>query len=173
MSAFGKKTSKMFGGFMDGRGSSGSKAVEKIVVQISMHGSITDSGHGGGMNALSKPSSLCLNSLRTIIDEAFKVNNVAAVVLSINCSSGSPVQCSILSKYLREMANNTGVPLLAMVEDAAICNGYWLAGATDVIFADQNAMIGSIGSIRSTATCTNSYSNMRWSRTLLPPTQTR
>jgi len=139
----------MLAGFMKSRRSgNGSKAGEKIVAQISIHGSIADSGQGGGgVNALSKSSSLCLNSLRNVIDEAFNVNNLAAVVLSINCSSGSPVQCSILSKYLREMANDTGVPLLAMVEDAAICGGYWLACAADVIFANQNSMIGSIGSM--------------------------
>lgn len=91
--------------------------------------------------------SLNLQSLRGVIDKAFNTTGVVAVVMSINCSSGSPVQCSILSKYLRMVSDISGVPLIATVEDAAVSGGYWLACAADAIFADPNSMLGSIGSV--------------------------
>ncbi len=120
---------------------------EELVAQLCIHGNITDKGGSGGMPGLSKGGNVNLHVLRPVIDKAFELPGISAVVLSINCSSGSPSQCSILSKYLRRAADTSGVPLLALVEDSAVCGGYWLACACDVIFADQNSMIGSVGSI--------------------------
>jgi len=138
----------MFGGLLNA--GLANATGDSVVVQLCIHGSIKDKGNSSSSSLpspLSRPSELCLHSLRQIIDRAFTLDNVAAVVLSINSSSGSPAQCSVLSQYLRHMADNTNVPLIAMVEDAAICGGYWLATTADIIFADQNAMLGSIGSI--------------------------
>ncbi len=105
------------------------------------------------MPELSRSKDINLHMLRPVIDKSFELPGISAVVLSINCSSGSPSQCSILSKYLRRVADSTGVPLLALVEDSAVCGGYWLACAADVIFADPNSMIGSVGSIAVNCNC--------------------
>ena len=105
------------------------------------------------MPGLSRSNDVNLHMLRPVIDKAFELPGISAVVLSINCSSGSPSQCSILAKYLRRVADSTNIPLLALVEDSAVCGGYWLACAADVIFADQNSMIGSVGSISVNCNC--------------------
>ena len=92
---------------------------------------------------------LNLHELDKVIEQAFLVKNLKAVVLQINSPGGSPVQSEMISKRIRDLSEKKNVPVLAFVEDVAASGGYWLACAADEIFASKASIIGSIGVVSS------------------------
>ena len=92
---------------------------------------------------------LNLYELDKVIEQAFSVKNLKAVVLQINSPGGSPVQSEMISKRIRDLSEKKNVPVLAFVEDVAASGGYWLACAADEIFASKASIIGSIGVVSS------------------------
>jgi len=91
--------------------------------------------------------SLNLAALAGPIEAAFKIRGVSAVALAINSPGGSPVQSALLTRRIRSLAEERGVPVFAFAEDVAASGGYWLALAGDEIFVDRNSIVGSIGVI--------------------------
>ena len=92
---------------------------------------------------------LNLYELDKVIEQAFSVKNLKAVVLQINSPGGSPVQSEMISKRIRDLSEDKNIPVLAFVEDVAASGGYWLACAADEIFASRASIIGSIGVVSS------------------------
>lgn len=83
--------------------------------------------------------------LAPVLERAFALKGLAGVVLAINSPGGSPVQSSLIAAAIRRHAQEAGVPVVAVVEDAAASGGYWLACAADAIVADPSSIVGSIG----------------------------
>ena len=67
---------------------------------------------------------LNLYELDKVIEQAFSVKNLKAVVLQINSPGGSPVQSEMISKRIRDLSEKKNVPVLAFVEDVAASGGY-------------------------------------------------
>lgn len=88
---------------------------------------------------------LSLESVEPQLKKAFAVKRAKAVALLINSPGGSPVQSSLIGKRIRQLAEQSDVPVIAFCEDVAASGGYWLAAAADEIFADPASVIGSIG----------------------------
>jgi serine protease SohB len=93
------------------------------------------------------PSGISAQSMAPLIERAFAIKRLAAVVLIINSPGGSPVQSSLVAQRIRRLADEKKVPVIAFVEDAAASGGYWLACAADEIIADPASILGSIGVI--------------------------
>ena len=85
--------------------------------------------------------------LGPIIERAFRVRDVRAVALAINCPGGSAVQSSMIAGRIRRLAAEKDVPVVAFCADVAASGGYWLACAADEIYADAGSIVGSIGVI--------------------------
>lgn len=85
--------------------------------------------------------------LAPVLERAFRAGRPRAVALVINSPGGSPVQSSLIAARIRRLADETGVPVHAFVEDAAASGGYWLAMAADDIHCDACSILGSIGVI--------------------------
>jgi serine protease SohB len=92
---------------------------------------------------------LNIDGIGPILDRAFAVKRLAAVVLVINSPGGSPVQSALIGARIRRLAEEKKVPVIACIEDAAASGGYWLACAADEIIADPSSIVGSIGVISS------------------------
>ena len=88
---------------------------------------------------------LALAGLADVIERAFKLRHLKAVALAVNSPGGTPVQSALIARRIRDLADETGVPVYAFAEDVAASGGYWLALAADEIYADENSIIGSIG----------------------------
>ncbi len=86
-------------------------------------------------------------SLAPLIERAFQPKRLKAVALSINSPGGSPAQSALIAARIRRLAAEKEVRVYAFVEDLAASGGYWLACAADEIYAEHNALIGSIGVI--------------------------
>ena len=82
-----------------------------------------------------------------LIERAFRIRRLAALVLVVNSPGGSPVQSALVARRIRRLADEKRVPVIACVEDAAASGGYWLASAADEILVDPASIIGSIGVI--------------------------
>lgn len=88
-------------------------------------------------------------ALAPLLERAFRKGRPSAVALILNSPGGSPVQSSLIAARIRRLANETGLPVHAFVEDVAASGGYWLACAADDIWADATSIVGSIGVISS------------------------
>ncbi|MFZ5962336.1 S49 family peptidase [Thalassococcus sp. BH17M4-6] len=110
---------------------------EPLVAIVRLQGAIGMGGRGSLSDA----------SVRDMLEKAFKRGKPKAVALEINSPGGSPVQSSLIGARIRRLAEETGVPVFAFVEDVAASGGYWLASAADEIFADESSILGSIGVI--------------------------
>ncbi|MBM3603856.1 MAG: S49 family peptidase [Alphaproteobacteria bacterium] len=108
------------------------------VAVIRLSGTIGGAGRGGGLNDA---------ALAPLIERAFRRGRPLAVALVINSPGGSPVQSSLIAARIRRLADETGTPVHAFVEDVAASGGYWLACAADDIWADDSSILGSIGVI--------------------------
>jgi len=110
-----------------------------VVAVLRLSGVIGSVGIGRG--------GLTLARLAGPIARAFAPGSAAAVALVINSPGGSAVQSSLIAGRIRAHAEETGIPVLAFVEDIAASGGYWLACAADEIHADESSILGSIGVI--------------------------
>ncbi len=103
---------------------------------------LTGAIHAGG-GALRR--GLSLQRVSGPLERAFKMKGAKAVALIVNSPGGSPAQSSLIGGRIRAHAKESGLPVLAFVEDAAASGGYWLACAADEIFVDASSIVGSIG----------------------------
>ncbi|WP_376098121.1 S49 family peptidase [Roseomonas sp. CCTCC AB2023176] len=112
-----------------------------IVAVVRMAGVIAPRAGG-----LAGPT-LSAAALDPVLERAFGLKRLAGVALVINSPGGSAAQSSLIGARVRQLAEKKGVPVIAVVEDAAASGGYWLACAADEIVADPTSIIGSIGVI--------------------------
>lgn len=108
-----------------------------VVPVVSLSGVIAASARGG----------LSLETVGPVLARAFRTRRACAVALRINSPGGSPVQSSLIGATIRRLAEETGLPVHAFVEDVAASGGYWLAAAADDIWLDESSITGSIGVI--------------------------
>jgi serine protease SohB len=83
--------------------------------------------------------------LAPLVERAFGHKRLAAVALAINSPGGSPAQSALIAARIRRLADEKDVKVFAFCEDVAASGGYWLACAADEIYAEANAIVGSIG----------------------------
>ncbi|HKK13544.1 MAG TPA: S49 family peptidase [Gammaproteobacteria bacterium] len=77
---------------------------------------------------------------------AFDDSHTAGVIVRINSPGGSPVQAGYINDEIRRLRKlHPRIPVYAVVTDICASGGYYVAVATDKIFADQASIVGSIG----------------------------
>ncbi len=133
----------MLNAFFGGKHHEHKQHGNNVVALITMKGSVEESDAEG----ITAKQELNFRTTKRLIEEAFALPNVLAVIMNINCPGGSPAQTNLIAKFIRERADETKRPLYAVVEDAAVSGGYWLACAADEIHIDPNSMVGSVGVI--------------------------
>jgi signal peptide peptidase SppA len=82
-----------------------------------------------------------------LLKRAFAIKSAPAVAIVVNSPGGSPVQSRLISKRIRDLAEEHDRPVLVFVEDAAASGGYFIAVAGDEVIADPSSIVGSIGVI--------------------------
>jgi protease-4 len=80
------------------------------------------------------------------LEKAFEKEKVKGIVLRMNTPGGSPVQSSEIHNAIRRLKReHPDKPIYAVAEDMAASGGYFIASATDEIFANPSSIVGSIG----------------------------
>ncbi len=78
--------------------------------------------------------------------DAFKDKNTKGVILRINSPGGSPVQSGyVYNEILRLREKHEDIPIYAVIADMGASGAYYIASATDAIYADKASIVGSIG----------------------------
>lgn len=78
--------------------------------------------------------------------KAFENEHSEAVILAINSPGGSPVQSGYIFDEIRRL--KTEYPektIYAVISDIGASGGYYVAAATDQIYANRASLVGSIG----------------------------
>lgn len=101
----------------------------------------------GVIAAEQRPGRLNIESVGPLLKRAFANKAASAVAIIVNSPGGSPVQSRLIAKLIRDLADESGKPVLVFVEDAAASGGYFIATAGDEIIADPSSIVGSIGVI--------------------------
>jgi signal peptide peptidase SppA len=101
----------------------------------------------GVIAADQRPGRLNIASVAPLLQRAFAIKSAPVVAIIVNSPGGSPVQSRLISKRIRDLADEQGKPVLVFVEDAAASGGYFIAVAGDEIIADPSSIVGSIGVI--------------------------
>ena len=94
-----------------------------------------------------KRAGISFHKFRPILEAAFDVFDLKAVMLVINSPGGSPAQSALIADHIRRLAEEKEVPVYAFIEDVAASGGYWLACAADEIYGNAASISGSIGVI--------------------------
>ncbi|MCB1776048.1 MAG: signal peptide peptidase SppA [Candidatus Competibacteraceae bacterium] len=78
--------------------------------------------------------------------KAFKDDNTVGVILQINSPGGSPVQAGEIYDEIRKLREQyPKIPVHTVVSDVCASGGYYIAAATQNIYANQASIVGSIG----------------------------
>lgn len=109
-----------------------------VVPVVRLHGVIAAEQRQGRLN---------INTVDPLLKRAFAIKSAPAVAVVVNSPGGSPVQSRLISKRIRDLADEHGKPVLVFVEDAAASGGYFIAVAGDEIIVDPSSIVGSIGVI--------------------------
>ena len=92
--------------------------------------------------------SLSFQTAKEMIDQAFGIKNLQAVLLEISSPGGSSFETEQIAEYLKAMMTRTNIPIVSFVMDQALSGGYWLACSGLEIYATGRlSMVGSIGVI--------------------------
>jgi len=112
------------------------------VLLIDISGALTTSTPSGLFPEPSLPA-----RLKEELTKAQKDEHIKAIVLRINTPGGTVTSSDILYHELQEFKQKRGVPIIASIMDLGTSGGYYVAMASDYIFAHPSTITGSIGVI--------------------------
>jgi protease-4 len=98
---------------------------------------------GGGQASLFGDMEARATKIRKALDQAARDDSVKAVVLRVNSPGGSAVASEIILDATRRVKAKK--PFVVSMGDVAGSGGYYVACASDVIFADESTITASIG----------------------------
>jgi protease IV len=98
---------------------------------------------GGGQASLFGDMEARASKIRKALNEAARDDSIKAVVLRVNSPGGSAVASEIILDATRRVKAKK--PFVVSMGDVAGSGGYYVACASDVIFADQSTITASIG----------------------------
>ncbi len=98
---------------------------------------------GGGQASLLGDTSATASKVRKALDEAARDSSIKAVVLRVNSPGGSAVASEIILDATKRVKAKK--PFVVSMGDVAGSGGYYVACASDLIFADETTITASIG----------------------------
>jgi protease-4 len=98
---------------------------------------------GGGQPSLFGDMEARSSKVRKALDQAARDDSIKAVVLRVNSPGGSAVASEIILDATRRVKARK--PFVVSMGDVAGSGGYYVACASDVIFADETTITASIG----------------------------
>lgn len=101
----------------------------------------------GAISPDQRPGRLNIAGVAPLLRKAFAIKKAPAVAIVVNSPGGAPVQSRLISKMIRDLADEHEKHVFVFIEDVAASGGYFIAVAGDEIFADPSSIVGSIGVI--------------------------
>jgi protease-4 len=126
---------------LTGAGKKPKESNKPAIALIHADGVIVD---GEAEDGLMGPSgNVGSENIRKAFRAASRDPNVKAIVLRIDSPGGSALASEVMWQAVHAAAKNK--PVIVSVGSMAASGGYYLASASDYIFADPSAIVGSIG----------------------------
>ncbi len=119
---------------------SGEGSAKILLIDIS--GALTTSKDSGIFSGPSLPA-----RLKEELSKAEKDDDIKAIILRINTPGGTVTSSDILYHELQEFKQKRKVPIITSIMDMGTSGGYYVAMASDYIFAHPSTITGSIGVI--------------------------
>jgi len=91
----------------------------------------------GVIAADQRPGRLNIEMAAPLLKRAFALKSAPAVAIVINSPGGSAVQSRLISKRIRDLADETGKKVLVFVEDAAASGGFGFVEALKKVGVDR------------------------------------
>jgi protease IV len=114
---------------------------DKLSVDVGEHVAIVEL-----KGLIAEEESASAKNIKAGLNDAFADDNTRAVILDINSPGGSPVQSSLIYQHIRRLKKqHPKIPIYAVASDVCASGSYYVASATDKIFANESSIIGSIG----------------------------
>lgn len=86
------------------------------------------------------------DNIVTGIDDAFKASGTKGIILKIDSPGGTPVQASeVYNEIMRQRSLHPNIKIYAVCTDVCASAAYYMASATDSIYANPSSLVGSIG----------------------------
>ncbi len=118
---------------------------EKVAL-IDLHGLLAK--RSGSSSFLStQPGPDPVSDLKESLNRAAADSDVKAVVLRINSPGGFVSWCDVMYRHVKQFKEKTGKPVIASITGMGASGGYYVACATDAIYASPASTVGSIGVI--------------------------
>jgi signal peptide peptidase SppA len=114
---------------------------EGNVAVIPIQGVITTQGDSGAFSEAGVVSSQVVDWIHEADDD----DNIKAVLFRIDSPGGSPVATDEIATAIQGMHK----PSVAVIREIGASGAYWVASATDRIYANRMSMVGSIGVLAS------------------------
>ena len=86
-------------------------------------------------------------TIRGMFKKAAQDDDVKAVILRVNCPGGQVAPSNMINQYLQNFKKETGKKVYVSIQQLGASGAYWISAASDRIYAQENAMVGSIGVI--------------------------
>jgi protease-4 len=118
---------------MFGKSCASKNSVSAHTAVVEIKGEIADGADASADNIIA--------AMRLAFDEP----NAQAVVLLINSPGGSPVQAGIIYDEIVRLKLKHKKPIYAVAEESCASAAYYIAAATDKIYANKASIVGSIG----------------------------
>ena len=116
------------------------KSTKDAVGIVYVEGAIT---LGGGQPSPFEAEAATSSKIRKALDEAARDSSIKAVVLRVNSPGGSAVASDIILDATKRVKAKK--PFIVSMGDVAGSGGYYVACGSDLIFADESTITGSIG----------------------------
>lgn len=114
---------------------------EKKVIVIDVKGEITNSSSSSGLFSSEIASApLIIAEIKSAVNDP----EVVGIVLDMDTPGGDVVASDLIYKELLE-AKNSGLIVITSMQTLGASGGYYIAAASDKIFANEMTMTGSIG----------------------------
>ena len=126
----------------DAMGEGKRKSTKDAVAIVYVDGAISLGSSGGG-SLFDSAGGAMSTDIRKALDEAARDDSIKAVVLRVDSPGGSAVASEIILDATKRVKAKK--PFVVSMGDVAGSGGYYVACASDVIFADENTITGSIG----------------------------
>lgn len=112
------------------------------VLLIDISGPLTTSKDAGIFPKPSLPA-----RLKEELTKAAKDDHIKAIILRINTPGGTVTSSDILYHELQEFKQKRKIPIITSIMDMGTSGGYYVAMASDYIYAHPSTITGSIGVI--------------------------
>ena len=85
--------------------------------------------------------------LRSMLQLAGSDMTVKGVILVVNSPGGGVPSSNMANQYIKNFTRETGKPIYSCIQQVGASGAYWIAAATNKIYAQENSLVGSIGVI--------------------------